>query len=91
MFKLGGATLGYMGVLASVTSTFTHICLALRCNVRLPMHCSFINGRSILTLSANYAVSFRYIPVLAMAKETSGCVYAIVRASAILMLTLINI
>lgn len=44
MFKLEGAILGYMGVLASVTSTFTHICLALRCNVRLPMHCSFING-----------------------------------------------
>ena len=48
-------------------------------------------GRSILTLPANCAVSFRYIPVLAMAKETSGCVYAIVRASDILMLTLINI
>lgn len=45
MFKLEGAILGYMGVLASVMSTFTHICLALRCNVRLPMHCSFINGQ----------------------------------------------
>lgn len=48
-------------------------------------------GRSILTLPANYAVTFRYIAVLAMAKETSGCVYAVVRASAILMLTLITI